>query len=448
MEFQEFKQWVIQKAQAMGLTQYELYYQSAESVAVEVFAHEVDKFSASKEGGVCFRCIVNGKMGYAATESLTFGQAQSVVERAVDNASVLEAEEPVFLAKGGMEYAPLALTPYPLPETEQLIAAALDTQEKLYRANSAVVDGSTSQAIAESSRIAICNSQGLDLSYENNAVILLTEAVVAQGEEKATDFQVKLGKLDTIDADALAQKAAQCAVRKLGGDVAPTGAYPVVFDPEAMAGILSVFSSVFSAEAVQKGLSRLAGKEGEIIASPAVTLVDDPFHTDSPMPIHFDAEGSPTYQKNVIEKGVLKTLLYNLKTANVAGKTTTGNAAKAGYDAPIGLRPFTMYLAPGELTREALLQKAGKGVYINAVQGLHAGASPVTGDFSLQSAGFLIEDGRLTTPVKSFTVAGNFYEMLRQITALSDRVELPNAFGMTNFGAPCVLVEGLSVAGK
>lgn len=166
------------------------------------------------------------------------------------------------------------------------------------------------------------------------------------------------------------------------------------------------------------------------------------------MPIHFDAEGSPTRRKNIIEKGQLKTLLYNLKTAAVAGKETTGNASKAGYDAPIGLRPFTMYLAGGDMSEEQLLGKAGRGVYISDLQGLHAGASAVTGDFSLQSAGFLIENGVKTTPVKGFTVAGNFFELLKNITALADNVQLPRALGMTAFGSPTVLVEGLSVAGK
>ena len=185
-----------------------------------------------------------------------------------------------------------------------------------------------------------------------------------------------------------------------------------------------------------------------MIASEALTLVDDPFHPMSPLPIPFDAEGSPTYRKNIIEKGELKTLLYNLKTANMAGKTTTGNASKAGYDSPIGLRPFTMFVEPGEISEEELLAKAGNGVYITSLMGLHAGASAVTGDFSLQSAGFMIEDGKLTIPVKSFTVAGNFYDLLKGITAVANNMELPMATGQTAFGAPSVLVEGLSIAGK
>ena len=448
MNFQEFKRIVVAKAQSMGLAEYELYYQAAESTSVSAFQHSMNQFSAHTEGGVCFRCIAGGRMGYASTEALNAEEAKAIVLRAKDNALVLESDEPVFLSDGGKEYTPLELTPYELPTTEALIAKVLDTQEKIYAADKAVIDGSSTQGISECSRIAIVNSKGLDLHYENNVSGLVVAAVVTDGKEMANDYQIKLGALDDIDTEELTKKAAAGALRKLGGEAAPTGVYPVVFDPDAMSDLLSTFSGIFSSEAAQKGLSRYAGQEGKTVASPAVTLVDDPFHKDNPMPINFDAEGSPTVRKNVIEQGELKTLLYNLKTAAVAGKTTTGNASKAGYSDSVGVRPFTMYLQGGELTEEELLQKAGNGVYINSLGGLHAGANPVTGDFSLQSAGFLIENGVKTKSVKSFTVAGNFYQLLKDITAVANNCCLPSAMGITAFGAPSTLVENLSIAGK
>ena len=448
MDFNGFKKAVIAQAQAMGITEYELYYSTSESTSISAFQHELNQFTASNDGGVCFRCIVDGKMGYASTEELSEAQAAAIVARAADNAAVLEAEEPVFLGEGGQTYEKLELKPYELPTTAEVIGKVLSTQEQFYGADKAVVDGCSTQGIMERSEIAIYNSKGLDLHYSNNVSGIVAVAVVSDGQEMANDYQLKLGKLSDIDTEALTGKAAAAAVRKLGGEAAPTGTYPVVFDPEAMSDLLATFCSVFSSENAQKGLSRLDGQEGKTVAAPNVTLVDDPFHPENPMPINFDAEGSPTHKKNVIENGVLNTLLYNMKTANRAGKATTGNASKAGYDAAVEIRPFTMYLAPGDLTEEQLLAKAGNGVFINSLGGLHAGANPISGDFSLQSAGFMIENGQKTTPVKSFTVAGNFYDLLKNITALSDKAELPSATGMTAFGSPLVLVEGLSIAGK
>ena len=448
MNFQEFKNLVIAECENAGITEYELYYQAGSSVSVDTFRHAINEFSSSQSGGVCFRCIVGGKMGYASTEALNAEQAKAIVAKAADSAAILEAEEQVFLGVGGQEYEQLQVNAYELPSTEELINTVLAVEEKLYAADPAVIDGCQAEGILDHSEIAIYNSKGLDLYHSSNASGLVVVGVVSNGQEMANDFQVKLGKLDTLDTDALVKKAVDGAKQKLGGEPAPTGQYPVVFDPHAMSSLLQVYSSIFSSEAAQKGLSRLGDAEGQTIAAPIVTLVDDPFHPENPEPINFDAEGSPTHKKNVIEKGELKTLLYNLKTAAVAGKKTTGNASKAGYDAAVGLRPFTMYLENGDLTEEELLAKAGNGVMITSLGGLHAGADPISGDFSLQSAGFMIRDGKKCEYVKSFTVAGNFYDLLKNITALANNCQLPMAMGKTAFGAPSVLVEGLSVAGK
>ena len=448
MNFNEFKELVIAECAAQGIAEYELYYQVGASTSVDTFQHSINEFSSSYSGGVCFRCIVNGKMGYASTEALNAQQARSVVANAVDNAINLEAEEAVFLGEGGQEYEPLEDRSYPMPTTEELIAKVLETTEKLYAADAMAVDGCQTNGIIETGEVAIYNSKGLDLHLSTQAAGLVAVGVVSNGSEMSNDYQIKLGKLDEIDTDALVKKAIDGAKEKLGGEVAPTGQYPVIFNSEAMCSLLGVYSGIFNSESAQKGLSKLAGKEGEVIAAPCVTLIDDPFHKENPEPMNFDAEGSPTHKKAIIENGVLGTLLYNLKTAAVAGKKTTGNASKAGYDSPVGIRPFTMYLEGGDLTEEELLSKAGNGVYITDLSGLHAGADPISGDFSLQSAGYMIENGKKTTYVKAFTVAGNFYELLKNITALANNSHLPRAMGSTAFGAPSVLVDGLSIAGK
>ena len=448
MKFNEFKELVIAECTARGIAEYELYYQASSSTSVDTFQHTINEFSSSLSGGLCFRCIVNGRMGYASTEDLSAEQAKAVVFKAMDNAENLETEEQVFLGEGGQVYEQLPDRSYAEPTTEEMIAKALETTEKLYGADPMAVDGCQTQIIRGAEEVAIYNSKGLDLQRSNSYAGVVAVGVVSDGQGMSNDYQIKLGELSKIDTDKMVKKAIDTAKIKLGGEVAPTGQYPVIFNPDAMCSLLNVYSSIFNSEAAQKGLSQLAGKEGEVIAADMVTLVDDPFHKDNPEPANFDAEGSPTHKKNIIEKGRLNTLLYNLKTAAVAGKKTTGNASKGGYNASVGISPFTMYLEGGELTEEELLRKAGNGVYITDLSGLHAGADSISGDFSLQSEGYMIENGEKTQFVKSFTVAGNFYELLKNIVALADNCQLPNAMGMTAFGAPSVLVEGLSVAGK
>lgn len=448
MDFNSFKEAIIARCKELGVSEYELYYQAAESTSISAYQNEINEFSGNAEGGVCFRCISEGKMGYASTEELSREQAMQLVDRALDNARNLETVDKVFLGQGGQTYEPLEQHPIALPSTEGLVKSVLAAQKALYDADPSVVDGTVTEGICEKSSIAICNSNGLDLSYVNQITGLITVAVISKDGDMSNHFEIKIGEPERIDYAQLAQQTVKGALEKLGGQIPETGSYPVVFSPEAMASLLRTYSGIFSSEAAQKGLSQLAGLEGKIIASDCVTIVDDPFHPDSHSPIHFDAEGSPTYRKNLVEKGVLNTLLYNLKTADKADKVTTGNASKGSYAARVGIHPFTMYLAAGDLTEEQLLQKAGNGIYINSLEGLHAGANAVSGDFSLQSAGYLIENGIKTAHIKSFTVAGNFYELLKKITAVADNMKLHNPLGTTSYGSASVLVDSLSIAGK
>lgn len=447
MEFSEFKKLVIARCEALGIVEYELYYESEESTTVGVFQQEINQFTGSVEGGVCFRCISGGKMGYASTEELSAEQAAGVVDRAVENAAYLESEEAVFLGEGGQAYLPVEPAIYPLPETSRLIDTALAAQKTLYSLSDSVADGSTTRAFSMRGALAICNSRGLDLSYVNQISGLTISAMIQVEGEKASDGQIRLGDLTEIDYHAQAQKAISEASAKLGGRTPNTGMYPVVFSPKAMASLLETFSGAFSAERTQKGLSPLDKKEGEQIASECITIVDDPMHPENLFRRNFDGEGSPAYRKNVVEKGVLQTLLHNLKTANTAGVKTTGNASKAGYAGTVSVQPYTMYIASGAATEAELLAQAQNGIYIDFLTGLHAGADAVTGDFSLQSGGYLIENGRLTDRISAFTVAGNFFDMLKRILAVADNMTLPAPVGKTTFGAPSVFVESLSIAG-
>ncbi len=244
------------------------------------------------------------------------------------------------------------------------------------------------------------------------------------------------------------------AVSGIGACSVASGSYTVVFSNKTMATLLQTFSSVFSAESAQKGLSLLKGKEGEKIAADFITIVDDPMYHGNVIKRTFDGEGVAAYAKNVVENGVLATLLHNLKTAANAGVKSTGNAGRPSYASVIGVSPFTFYIQPaGEAdggkrnvpkVPEDLLRKAGEGIYVTELMGLHAGANAVTGDFSLSAKGFLITEGAKGAPVKNFTVSGNFFELLKKVEILGE--DLDFIFGQ--FGSPSVLVRDMSVAGK
>lgn len=449
MELMQFQQAVIRAAQKQGLADYELYFRYADGVSVDVYGRdEVKDFCSATEGGVCFRCAVQGKMGYASTQLLSEEAAEEIVRRAMDNAAALEKEEPIFLSSGEEEYPAVPNSEETMPDSKVLIQKALRLQEALYAAHPGVGIGTENEVGANHTTIRIWNSRGLDLNYDRTFATAVAVPVVEENGEKDNEAVVAVGRLDTLDVEKLARKAVGQAREKLGAEVPETGIYPVVFAPDAMSSLLAAFSTVFSAETAQKGLSLLRDREGEKIAASVVTMVDDPLSEMSAMPIPFDAEGVPTRRKNVVEKGVLTTLLYDRRRAAEAGKTTTGNACKRSYAAPVSVQPFTFYLAAGDCSEEELVQKAGEGIYIRTVGGLHAGANPISGDFSLQSSGFQIENGKKTKPIRSFTVAGNFFDLLKRVVAVADNLEVPAPGDITCYGSPSVLVDGLSVAGR
>ena len=146
----------------------------------------------------------------------------------------------------------------------------------------------------------------------------------------------------------------------------------------------------------------------------------------------------------MIENGRLTTLLHNLKTARKAGVKTTGNAAKSGYAGAVNVSPSNFYLKPGEKTQAELLADMGDGLVITEVSGLHAGANPISGDFSLIAQGYTVKDGKKDQPVEQITVAGNFYQLLKNIRAVGSDLTFPGS----PIGSPSVDVGEIAVAGK
>ena len=162
----------------------------------------------------------------------------------------------------------------------------------------------------------------------------------------------------------------------------------------------------------------------------------------------FDGEGVATAKRNVIENGVLKTLLYDLTTAKWAGVESTGNGQRGSYAAPVAIAPYHFSIAAGDATEEELFSAVDEGIYITECKGFHAGANAVTGDFSIESAGFRIRGGKRAEPIKSFTVAGNFFDLLKSIDRIGNEIKWGSPTGFTTFGSPNLLVRGMSVAGK
>ena len=284
----------------------------------------------------------------------------------------------------------------------------------------------------------IINSKGLDLSDKSNLLTAYVVPVLDIEGKKYDGFGYGVAKNVTdIVPHKIAKHAIDEAMEKVGSKIAPSNKYKTIIRNEAMVSLLQAFWSVFDGDSAQNGISLLKDKEGEMIASSKVTIIDNPLLEDGLASVAFDDEGVKTFKKELVKCGELKTLLHNLKTANKANIKSTGSGFKA-------VGPTNFYIEKGNKDLNDLIEEVKEGVIITEFSGLHSGANSITGDFSLAAKGFMIEDGKKSYPIEQITVAGNFFTLLKDIEDVCTDIKFP----MSSFGSPSVLVKELSVAGK
>lgn len=450
MTLDEFKEAVFKKAELNGFSEYEIYYSSENSFGVQVFEGEIDKYTVSGNQGLSFRGLFNGKMGYAHTEILDEAAVDFVVKSAKENALVIEKEDKEIIYGGDEKYSEFEGFEEKLSKTpaSEKIKLAFDLEEEAKKQDDSVIR--VESQIEEDENITqIINSKGLNLSFKSNAIFAVVESVVKDGERMNADYAFKAAKnLDEIDAKKLAKEAVDNALAYKGAKSVKSGKYRTALRNNTAASLLQTFSGVFSADNAQKGMSLLKDKLGETIGSKAVTIMDNPLLKEGLNSRPFDAEGVAAYAKEVVKEGELKTLLHNLKTAAKEGIKSTGNASKASYSSPVEVAPSNFYFKPGEKNFEEILKDLGSGLLITELQGLHSGANPVSGDFSLAAKGFLITGGSIERPVEQITVSGNFYEVLKNVEELGSDLKFGFPSGRGYFGSPTLIVKELSIAGE
>ena len=446
MKFEQIKGILFDAAKSAGLTDYDVYYQSSTDASASALNREPNAFSFGTEGGVTFRCALEGKIGAASTQCVTAEELAALVPRAMANALLVDAdEEPIFYAPDESKtYGKVSAERCPLPEAAVLRRVANDLQTLIYEKTPLAADGTETAAGATEVTVSLANAKGLSLSHTASMRYAYAEAVInAEGEPSFGCATT--GNFD--QTDEIATRAVDDALARLGGKPVKTGKYGVVFSPKQVRALFSTFGGIFSGKAAMQGLSLLKGKEGTVVASPMLTVYDDPFYEGNTMQMPFDAEGVPTYKKALIENGVLKTLLYDLTTAKKTGNISTGNAGRSSYASPVSIRSYCRHIAAGDATLAELFEALQNGLYITEMKGLHAGCDAVTGDFSIECAGFLVENGKRAYPVKSFTVAGNFFELLKRIGRVGSEIETGTC-GFSMSAAPALLITELSVAGE
>jgi PmbA protein len=417
---------------------------------VKAYQGSVETFSAAEPRGAGVRVIVDGRVGFAFTTDLSDEGLSEVVRLARDNSQYATRDEAVGVAEtwtsapdpieGLIDAEHSSVTP------ERKAALAVSIEEATRNVDPRVRTVEEAGYSDSDTEIAIATSTGVAGTYRRTDAWCYVLAIATDGDDTEIGFEFDLASgFAGLDPDAVAGRAASRALSVLGATKIPSGHMPVILDPYTSAQFLGVIGGAITGEAVQKGRSLFAGKLGEAVAHPDVTLVDDGRIAGAPGSAPWDAEGTPTQRTDVISKGELHSFLYDLTSARREGRSSTGNAARAGFKSGPRPSPTNLALDPTGVSRDEIFRLAGDALWVHDFHGVHSGTNPVSGDFSVGVTATLIENGVPTRPVKEITIAAPMLDILSRITAVADdRRWLP--FG-GSLGGATTLVSEMTVAG-
>ncbi len=285
------------------------------------------------------------------------------------------------------------------------------------------------------------NSKGASYSAEHTDFDIGTGGELVRGTDILGIGQGIGQKKRTLDEEDIATRAIEYF--RMAENIVPieTGEMPVVFTPDGLILLLLSLGLAMDGKNVYLGASPLRDKLNQQIADPRLTIIDDPFIDFGPSTSAFDDEGVPRQITPLIEKGVLKSFLYDLDTAGRAQTQPTGH----GPDR----YPTNLVISPGEAPYESMIAGIENGLLAHEFLGMGQG-NPINGEFSVNVfLGYKIEQGKTVGRVKDVMLAGNVFDAIKDITAISKERQWISGPGSWITGLfPYVQIGKLSVTAK
>jgi PmbA protein len=443
---------VVALAVKNGASDAEAVVSEGDEFSVNVRMGQVETLKDSGSRGLGLRVFLGTRSASTSTSDLSAEGVRQLVAGALALAKVTEEDPFTGLAERG-EFGALAgdlrlydedvyslAGPERIEWARRAEAAALDADPRITNSDGGSFDAATG-------RTALANSRGFLGGYRTSyaGISAAPLAQDANGQMQRDGWWSSARRLADLESpEAIGKEAARRALRRLGARRVATQRVPIVFAPEVARTLVGSVFEAASGDSVWRGASFLAGKLGEQIGAPSLTIIDDNtmllltgmggFGT-SP----FDGEGLPSRRTVVVEKGVLRNYLLNTYTARKLGMKSTHNASRGLAGTP-GIGCGNLYLEPGALTPEQILAEIPAGLYVTGLMGF--GVNTVTGDYSRGATGLWIENGQLTHAVEEITIAGNLAEMLRHVTAIGNDLVFRGSVA-----SPTLRIDGMTIAG-
>ncbi|MEO1590549.1 MAG: TldD/PmbA family protein [Cyanobacteria bacterium J06632_22] len=434
-----------QLASKLGIAKYDIYGSTTDETSVQVDRGTPKQVKASNRASVIVRVWNDdGLLGVTSTTDVN--------ETGLELALKTAAEASAFGAKEHVpDFSPEATAPLPAVTIEQaeaapvndLIETLVNAEQNLLQAHEAIESVPYNGLAQRGMTYFYVNSDGAERSEARTvASIYLYSKTEQDGKKPRSAGAVRIHTgLQGLDVAGCLAEAKAKTISHLDYQKIPSGKYRVVFSAEAFLSLLGAFGNLYNAQSVLDNRSLSTAESiGTQIASPLLSVYDDPLHPDNIGAETFDGEGTPTRKLPLIEKGVLKSFLHSAGTAKRMNAQPTGHAS---IGAKVSVGSHFLHVTPGENSAEAFsLETADNVVFIDDVQALHAGVNALQGSFSLPFDGWLVKNGERTS-IESATVAGDFCEVLKSILYVEPETEV------TPGGVcPRIWVDELSITGE
>ena len=439
---------LLELARRAGAEQADAVAVAATDSSTEVRLQQIEKISEASSRAVGLRVIAAGRQAVVSTSDVSDAALAETAQTALELARVSEPDPHAGLP----DPAAQARRPSELGLFDEQIPA-LDGAERARRAlacEQAALDAGpqigNSGGAAFSTRVssfALADTNGFSGQYRGASASLYVEVMAqeADGRLRNAGWYSAARQLHRLeDEQSVGREAAARALRQLGAAKGETREAPVVWEPRMAAGLAGIVAQAASGEALYRGSTFLAGREGEAVASPLLSISDDAALPGQLGSRPFDGEGVPTRRNPLLEAGIFRGFLFDSYNARRGGAATTGSAVRDVGGLP-SIGSGNLCIAAGETPAEQIIADLEDGLYLTTLMGF--GINLTTGDFSRGAAGIRIRNGELAEPVSEINVSGNLREMLRAIDAVGSDVQW---FGAT--AAPTLRIERMTISGQ
>ena len=426
--------------------EYEIFFLKRETKKISTENGEFEKVTSAGDYGLGLRLLKGKKVGFAYTSDLSEDSVKNLVGT-LREITELMPENPYagFQTERG---TPVAQSPFDEDGVNIPLEGKIDfviSFERSVISSHPYIKGTRETTFTENVfEVFFKNSFGVEFSYKGTAYSLVSSALA---ESPKGDKNIVWGYrasryLKGLDIEDFKEELVKKLVDTLDPEPFESKTLPVLFHREAFASLLETFADLFSGESLLKNKTPLKGKLGENIAFEGFTLIDDGTLKGGFSTYPFDDEGTVQQKTVLVENGTLKGFFHSLETAKGTNSEPTGNGFRSSFAAPPDAGISNLYLKPQGGNFEDFLHSEEEVFVVYELMGLHT-ADPISGNFSLGASGALYRNGKKISAVRGVTIAGNFLELIKNITCIGEDLKF---YG--NVGSPSVLVKNITIGGK